>query len=60
MKNKASTSRPSAEDMKIIRLRDTKCVYCGDEMLSQWDKKNPGKSPTLEHLNHRQDLDSVG
>ena len=44
------------KELDDIVKRDTDCVYCH----KKWNSKNRGDSATIEHLNHKPDLDSVG
>ncbi|MEK7100765.1 MAG: hypothetical protein AAB921_01565, partial [Patescibacteria group bacterium] len=53
---KARTTYPSEKTMTEIRARDKTCVYCG----KKFDRAREADRDTLEHLNHRQDWDSVG
>lgn len=47
------------KDLDLVVKRDKKCVYCHKEMVSPWDPEDRSNSVTIEHLNHRQDWDSV-
>lgn len=60
MTDKVKTTMPPVLSLNIIRRRDTRCVYCGRIMLLKWDANNRDESPTIEHLNHRMDWDSIG
>ncbi|MGA2911453.1 MAG: hypothetical protein ABSE17_02320 [Candidatus Levyibacteriota bacterium] len=53
---KAKTTYPTEKELLEIRDRDKRCVYCG----KKFDKTREKDLPTIEHLNHRQDWDSVG
>lgn len=53
---KTKTTYPTEKELLEIRARDIRCVYCG----KKFDKTREKDSPTIEHLNHRQDWDSVG
>ncbi len=53
---KAKTTYPTEKELLEIRDRDKRCVYCG----KKFDKTREKDSPTIEHLNHKQDWDSVG
>jgi len=53
---KAKTSYPTKMEMVEIQARDNRCVYCG----KKFDTSSETDRPTIEHLNHRQDWDSVG
>ena len=53
---KAKTTYPTKNELAEIYARDKRCVYCG----KKFDKTKEKDRPTVEHLNHRQDWDSVG
>ena len=46
-------------DLDTIVERDADCVYCHKQMLNPWSQMNREDSVTIEHLNHRQDWNSV-
>ncbi len=48
------------KDLDTVVERDKDCVYCHKKMINPWNSKNRMDSVTIEHLNHRQDWDSVG
>lgn len=52
----AKTTYPTKKELVEIYARDERCVYCG----KKFDKTKEKDRPTVEHLNHRQDWDSVG
>ncbi|MDO8269129.1 MAG: hypothetical protein Q7T54_00470 [Candidatus Levybacteria bacterium] len=43
----------------LIRKRDKNCVYCHKKMIYPFHQSNPIDFATIEHLNHRQDWNSV-
>ncbi len=47
------------EDLNLCVERDKACVYCRKDMVNPWSSNNKSDSVTIEHLNHRQDWDSV-
>jgi len=47
------------KDLDTVVERDKNCVYCHKTMISPWNSKNQSDSVTIEHLNHKQDWDSV-
>lgn len=47
------------EDLDRIRKRDINCVYCHKQMISPGAVGRRGDWATIEHLNHRQDWNSV-
>jgi len=53
---KAKTTYPTKKELVPIYARDKRCVYCG----KKFDKNRKEDIPTVEHLNHKQDWDSVG
>jgi len=57
--NRVKTTWPSKVDKERIVRRDTVCIYCGKEMRSGSDIPRTDW-PTVEHLNHRSNWDSVG
>ncbi|PIQ68923.1 MAG: hypothetical protein COV91_01485 [Candidatus Taylorbacteria bacterium CG11_big_fil_rev_8_21_14_0_20_46_11] len=53
---KVKTTYPPAKELAEIRRRDITCVYCS----KRFDRTREQDRDTVEHLNHRQDWDSVG
>jgi hypothetical protein len=53
---KANTNYPTKTELVDIRARDKRCVYCGKEFNTSKETDRP----TIEHLNHKEDWDSVG
>lgn len=49
----------SEKELVEIRERDKFCVYCHKKLLYPWNSKNRMDSATIEHLNYKQDWDSV-
>lgn len=47
------------KDLDAVVERDQDCVYCHKKMINPWNIKNRMDSVTIEHLNHKQDWDSV-
>lgn len=39
------------KDLKKIKERDSKCVYCNKKLIYPYNKKNQRDSATIEHLN---------
>ena len=48
------------EEIEFIKKRDTICVYCRKQFDFDHNQKNHKAWDTIEHLNHREDWDSVG
>ena len=53
---KAKTTFPTKKELEPIYARDKRCVYCG----KKFDKTKEKDKPTVEHLNNKQDWDSIG
>jgi hypothetical protein len=47
------------EELDKVVARDTDCVYCHKKMIYPVDPNNYGDSATIEHLNYKEDWDSV-
>lgn len=49
----------TSEELKFIRNRDKTCVYCHKTFDIEYKQGDRKDSATIEHLNHRNEWDSV-